>query len=344
MDVNIYYPNQDPNIIYLYEIIGCYFTDIIFNHIYINAKIRINTTNASLVDEYIKRLQLYVIGIKNDHKCYENTLSELYKYYCTITNDNIPILSFIDKIIYTCIPDNFIKQLSQLHKSEIICNIISDLISNMVSFVISPDIINDITINHKLNAVKIIKKLQDYAIQILINKKINILNKFLKTNTNIESNNDTSMKIISDLKGVIIKLNTDNKKLVSDNNILTNEINKLNLHINELNNKESKLRKLIELIQKDNQIKSLQLDNMYIINKYKKEELESNDKEELESNDKEELESNDKEELESNNREELESNDKEELESNNREELESNNKRFFKSIDLYDTDEDIISD
>ena len=43
------FSNYDPKIITVYEILGSYFTDILFNHIFLTSK---NTKN--VIDEYVK--------------------------------------------------------------------------------------------------------------------------------------------------------------------------------------------------------------------------------------------------------------------------------------------------
>lgn len=241
MNIKDCYPNQDPNVVFLYEIIGSYFTDIVFNHIYHNARIKLTANSSSLVDEYVKRLQLYVIGLKNDVKCYDNTLKELHKYYVTVINSPVDINKFINIIIDTCIPPNFIHQLNLQNKTEIVSNVICDLVSNLIVFTSSPEIIKKITINHKQNAPEIVRILQDISIQSLINKKLQIINKFLKESGQI-TNTDTSVDIINELKQVI-------RKLIAEKNELNEIISNLEKQMDESMERETKLRKLIELMQ-----------------------------------------------------------------------------------------------
>jgi hypothetical protein len=247
MNVIDFYPNQDPKIIELYEIIGSYFTDIIFNHIYINTKTRL-TKEVSFIDEYIRRLQLYMLGIKNDPKCYNTVICELHKYYTNVSSDAITLNTFIDKIVKTCVPSSFIKELTLEHSKEIVSNIICYLITNMVIYASSPEMIVCIINNHLVNAKTTIRKLQDYAIQTMITKKINILNKFVKEAGQIVENDTSHIDIINDLKQNISKLLKDKYDLI---NIIKN-LEELNVQqkerILDLTNKELKLRKLILLL------------------------------------------------------------------------------------------------
>ena len=249
------YPNQDPKVLFLYEVIGSYFTDIIFNHIYLNASLKISEHSTSLMDEYVKRLHLYIIGIKNDMKCYESTIKELHKYYSMTINNIIDFNSFINLIINSCIPPNFISQLSITYKNEIVCNIVCHLITNLIIYVTKPEILSKITINHKQNEPEIIRALQDFSIQTLITKKISIINKFLKESGEISEVSDSHLDIINELKLVIKRLMTEKNELVDLNNSLKAEITSLNI-------RELKMKKLIYLLQN----KQMEIDN----NKHKK--------------------------------------------------------------------------
>lgn len=242
MNVTELYPNHDPNVLFLYEIIGSYFTDIIFNHIYHNTVIKL-PKGASLADEYIKRLQLYIIGLKNDKKCYENTIIELNKYYNTVMNSNINITSFISIIIDSCVPNNFVQQLNQQNKAEIVNNIICDLIGQLITFASMPKIITKITVNHKQNAPEIVKLLQDYAIQSIINKKLDILNKFIKQTGEVKTE---TPGIINELKNVIRKLLNEKNELVTE---YETKLKQYEDNESASTEREQKLRKFITLLQ-----------------------------------------------------------------------------------------------
>ena len=56
---------HDPKVVSVFEIISAYFVDTVFNHIYASARTG-TAAGASLSDEYARRLQAYVTGVKTD--------------------------------------------------------------------------------------------------------------------------------------------------------------------------------------------------------------------------------------------------------------------------------------
>jgi len=240
-DIHKIYPNEDKNTIYLFEVIGSFFTDIFFNHIYVNAKIKL-PKEASLLDEYIKKIQLYLIGIKNNKKCYLNVMHNLLTYYNNITESSISYSVFINLIINRIIPNNFIEQLTDFNKQELVSNIICDLVSNLALYIATPNIIKHVIEEHTIHPEDTIRILQDYSIHILITKKINILNKFLKETGEIQDTTDNPSYAIIELKKIIKQLLYEKNELIEEQSILKKQIEKSK-------KVEEKLRRLIELLQ-----------------------------------------------------------------------------------------------
>jgi hypothetical protein len=238
MDITEFYPNEDPKVIYLFEIIGSYFTDVIFNHIYNNAKLKLEK-NKSLVDEYIKKLQLYVIGIKSNVKCYDTVIKGLHKYYLNITSTASSLEIFNNIIIEACIPDTFANQISNTGKDEIVSNILCELASNLIVYASSAALIHQIINTHSEKATEVIRQLQDFSIQILVTKKISILNKFLKETGQISNSQFNEM--INNLKDIIKKLAMEKNELIAINK-------ELELRCDEYKEKEEKMNKLISLL------------------------------------------------------------------------------------------------
>lgn len=241
IDIHKIYPNEDKQTIYLFEIIGSFFTDIFFNHIYVNAKIKV-PKESSLIDEYIKKLQLYLIGIKNNQDCYLSVMQNLVKYYNTVTKSKLDYNSFVSLIITKCIPPIFVEQFTTFNKQEIVSNIICDLVSNLATYIASPNIINHVVIEHTLYAEDTIRMLQDYSIHLLVVKKLNILNKFLKETGEVKEDTNDNILVIIELKKVIKQILTEKNEVIEQNNELKSEIEKMKKI-------ELKLRKMINLLQ-----------------------------------------------------------------------------------------------
>jgi len=238
MDFINLYPDQDPKNLYLYEIIGSYFTDVVFNHIYLNTKIKL-VKDQSFLEEYTKRLQLYIIGIKNDKKCYLSVYNGLHKYYDTVLNKNSSEQAFCDIILNAFVPPDFIEEINNSNKLELISNIICDLVSNLIGYASSPRLAEYIISKHNEKSNETIKMLQDYSIHVLINKKINLINKIIKETGQVKE--EPPIEVIDNMKSII-------KSLVLEKNELIEEINQRERKINELIENEKKLKKLISLL------------------------------------------------------------------------------------------------
>ena len=246
MDVVNYYSNYDPKDIYLFEIIGSYFVDIVYNHIYINTKIKLSA-NTSFIDEYIRKLQLYLIGIKNDKKCYNDIVKNLYKYYITISSENISYFQFITNITNTCILNNLKNKITIEHKEGIVSVIICDLVSNIITYILLPENINQVINQRSSNSKLLIRNLQDYSIQVLLTKKLDIQNKFIKETGQVDDNNIEDSKLINNFKKIIKSLIDEKKELLENIKNLENENNVLLI-------KEEKLKRLIKLLQEKEKV------------------------------------------------------------------------------------------
>lgn len=240
MEFTKLYPDQDPKNLYLYEILGSYFTDVLFNHIYLNTKMKLGKKD-SIIDEFSKRLQLYVMGIKNDKKCYISVFQGLHKFYNTVLHRSTTEQEFINTILFAFLPPDFMKELNTSQTIEIISNIICELVSNLVVYASSPNIMSLIINQHVEKAGETIKLLQDYSIHVLINKKIQILNKIMKETGQVQDERSPPIEVINNMKQII-------KDLLMEKNQLIDELHNKEQCVNELIENEKKLKKLILLL------------------------------------------------------------------------------------------------
>ena len=63
------FSGYDSKLISIFEILGSFFTDILFNHIYSTSK-----TGKNIPDEYIKNVQSYLTGLKQNEEYYAATI------------------------------------------------------------------------------------------------------------------------------------------------------------------------------------------------------------------------------------------------------------------------------
>lgn len=133
--------NYDPAVISTFDIIGCYFVDIFYNHLYLSAEsIRKKATFAnnandkskqprSLTDEYKSAVNAYMVGVTKDEKYYKKTITGLQTFYQTYTKYNtIGLNAFIDRIINTFLPEEYAGSLGNEEKEFFLNEIISSII------------------------------------------------------------------------------------------------------------------------------------------------------------------------------------------------------------------------
>ena len=101
---------HDPKEISVFEINSAYFSDTIFNHIHHSAKINL-TSGSSLTDEYVRHIHAYVIGVKNDARCYSDIVQGVHTYFTGTTRfTTLSFVEFVDRVVGVCVPEEYFKQ------------------------------------------------------------------------------------------------------------------------------------------------------------------------------------------------------------------------------------------
>lgn len=121
--------SDDPVISSTFDIVGCYFVDIFYNHLYLSAddiRKQASFANAaggatkrprSLTDEYKSAVHAYMIGVTKDERYYKKTITGLQKFYQTYTKYNtIGLNAFIDRIISVFLPEEYAESLNNEEK------------------------------------------------------------------------------------------------------------------------------------------------------------------------------------------------------------------------------------
>lgn len=245
------FSNYDPKIITIYEILGSYFTDILFNHIYLTSK---NTKN--VIDEYVKNVKNYVSGLKNNMEYYNKIVKEIHQYFLKNVGKkftDLTFANFIYRIVSISVPEDHYSQLTHSDKEDIFSNIICELIAHLAAFVTTHNMLQLIIVQHTKNPKTTIRSIQDSAVNFLIEKRALLHNKFVKTVGEVKEH--TSVAFTEDLKKML-------KKTLKEKNDAIAELENVYAELDSLkkkysNNKkeleaartmEAKLRKFIELM------------------------------------------------------------------------------------------------
>jgi len=238
---------KDARVNSIFEILGAYFCDTFFNHIYRSA--HLNTkNNSSLTDEYMRRVHAYVIGVKTDKECYSEVVQGIHSYFIGTTRfTTMSFNDFVDNVIKVCVPADYFTQFTQQDKDELLSSIICDLVSNIAIYTTQPDILRKIIDEHKTKAEVTVRMIQDSIISFLTTKRTTIHNKFLQKIG--QSREFVSIDTIKDMEKVIKRLVKEKSDLTSNCIALEKSMIDAKQQIRDGKIREQKLMRIIELLK-----------------------------------------------------------------------------------------------
>ena len=191
-------------LISILEVVGSYFVDVFFNHVYLSAKTSLKS-EGSLVDEFSRRVQSYIVGVKTDKHCYLQVVQNLYRYFQTTTVlTSLTFADFVERVVQQFIPAEYYGHLTCSEKDETLGSIVVDLVSRLGAYVTSPGLIRQIVDEHDRRPQGTIRKIQDQGVTFLLTKRGEIYNSFVKK---IGQTKDTvSVDVVAGLRQTIRKL------------------------------------------------------------------------------------------------------------------------------------------
>ena len=247
MDTRQQFGTHDRKLISIFEVVGAYFVDIFFNHVHTSAQNNLQR-GASITDEYTRRVQAYIVGAKTDEGCYKNIVSELHKYFQAQTR--YTTLSFSDleeRIVSQFIPEEYYDLLKAEEKDETLSSTIADLISGLGAYMTTPDMLRRIIDGHDEQPGVTIRMAQDQAITVLLAKRGEIHNKFLRRVG--QTKETVSMDVVNDLKTAIRKQAKEKAALKAQLGEAEERVLELEDKAVENKRREAKYRKLLRLVK-----------------------------------------------------------------------------------------------
>lgn len=145
--------NYSDKTISIFEIIGSYFVDVFYNHLYLTAKknhsMKATTEPRSLTDEYKMSLFIYFQGITKDKKYYEQTIKGIHDAYRTFTRfSTISMRDFIDEVLNQFIPAEHIQIMINDQKHFFLNKIIKSVVSKFIGRVTQIEMMRMIIDDH----------------------------------------------------------------------------------------------------------------------------------------------------------------------------------------------------
>lgn len=244
--------NHDPRLISILEVLGSYFVDVYYNHVYNSAQTRLKA-GASLTDEYVRHVQSYIIGVKNDESCYREVVQNLHKYFRQTTRyTTLSFADFVERIVRQFIPAEYYDLLKAPEKDESLGSILADLASALGAHVTSPDMLRRIIDGHDDQPRVTIRMVQDQAVIILLAKRGEIHNSFLRRIG--QAKETVSMDVVDDMKRAIRKLVKEKAELQARLSEAEDQAMGLEDTVGALQKKERKYKKLVQMLKNEREL------------------------------------------------------------------------------------------
>lgn len=234
------FANYDRTLISTFSVVGSYFVDVFFNHIYTQAKANVEQ-GKSITDEYHKYVSAYLTGVKTDKQCYRDVITGVHTYFISCTTFTAYTFNqFVDRLSESFIPPEYISQMKSGEKDEILGRVIVDLVGNLAAYSTTPELLHRIIDNHDSQSQITISMMQNQAITIQLSKREKIRNQFLRQ---VGGAADLApMGLVENLKEKLVQLTREKAEWKS-------KALKLNSEVTELKGREAKYKQLIALLK-----------------------------------------------------------------------------------------------
>lgn len=196
-----------------FEIMGAYYVDIFYNHLYNEArKLKASGNVVSITEGYKHTLNAFLQSLSNP-KLYKKSISGVHHYFITIGFSSISFGKCIDRITCEFIPVDFFQSLSSAKKMGILKMVISQSIKTFTRKIVNSHMIKIIDYHKNKDNVRI---LQDDFIDCLIMEREGMYQRFINkqtiTNKNETVNRGLSEKMQKEIKKLITEKHTIMKK------------------------------------------------------------------------------------------------------------------------------------
>jgi hypothetical protein len=231
------FATQDPKVISIFEIIGSYFVDCLYNHLHTSSRASL-AGGASLTDEYVRQVQAFTIGAKGDEKCYGDLVQGVHRYFTGITRYTaLSFGDFVDRIVGLCVPGSYYRHLRTEDKDELLSSVLCDLVSNLAALVTHPEMLRRVIDERETTPAVTVRMLQDGAINILLTKRAELHNKFLK-----KAGQARDTVPAGDVREAI-------RRLVKEKQAALAQVAALERKLRRALARENKLRELVDLLR-----------------------------------------------------------------------------------------------
>jgi hypothetical protein len=241
------FSHHDQKVVSVFEVLSAYLTDCYFNHVYRTASDKL-AKDASLTDNYVRCIQSFAMGIKNDESCYGKLVQSLWRYFTSMTRFTaISFSEFVDRVTENCAPPEYFRQFSTSDKDEILSSMLCDLTINLATYVTRPDMLRRIIDEHRVAPTVTVRMIQDAGVDYLLTKRSALRNEFLKKMG--QARDQVPMDAVEDMKKILRRIVKEKAEVAARANIADAECARLRGLLQEMKTRCAKFEKLVQLMQ-----------------------------------------------------------------------------------------------
>jgi hypothetical protein len=241
------FSHHDQKVVSVFEVLSAYLTDCYFNHVFRTASDKL-ARDASLTDNYVRCIQSFAMGIKNDESCYGKLVQSLWRYFTSMTRFTaISFSEFVDRVTENCAPPEYFRQFSTSDKDEILSSMLCDLTINLATYVTRPDMLRRIIDEHRVAPTVTVRMIQDAGVDYLLTKRSALRNEFLKKMG--QARDQVPMDAVEDMKKILRRIVKEKAEVAARANIADAECARLRGLLQEMKTRCAKFEKLVQLMQ-----------------------------------------------------------------------------------------------
>ena len=231
--------DHDARLRSILEILGSYFVDVYYNHIYISAK----NADKNLTEDYVRQVKAFIRGVKTDQKAYSSVIQNLHKYSQRVTRrETMSFAEFVDRVVSCFVPEEYFNKFTSAQKDEVLGNIVTDLVATLGAHCVEPDALRRVIDNHDVSPMASINLFKIQAREILQTKRAMIIHSFVSEVAEVK--NQVPREVVVALKDRIRELEKEAAAL----DLRSRKIKEQNAARKEHSRKEKKYRQLISLL------------------------------------------------------------------------------------------------
>lgn len=212
----------------VFQIVGAYFVDVYYNHLYTEAiKFKTDGKVASVTEGYRHATFAFLTALDNKAKGYKpehynkliQGINEYFVFWTTYSS--LTLSECIDKIVREFIPADYFASLNKEQKRNILRSVLIESIREFTKIVIG-EFLGAIIDNHDEPAN--VEALKEKMVDTFIMQRETMFHKFLDCRAGGRPDEKVDKKFVDKLRTEVIRLNQQNQELITANKNLNEQL------------------------------------------------------------------------------------------------------------------------